>query len=60
MQDTYGELKLKKCGCAFLRGGIKMNQIYEFMTGALPWIAMGLLLAIAISIFSAIKEKGGK
>ena len=37
-----------------------MNQIYEFITGALPWIAMGLMLAIAISIFSTIKEKGGQ
>lgn len=37
-----------------------MNQIYEFMTGALPWIAMGLLLAIAISLCSAIQERNGK
>ena len=26
-----------------------MDQLYDFMNGALPWIAMGLLLAIFIA-----------
>lgn len=37
-----------------------MNQIYEFMTGALPWIAMGILLALVISTLSKIQEKDGE
>lgn len=36
---------------------IVMNSFYEFMTAALPWLCMGLLLAIFFAM-SAQKNKG--
>ena len=36
-----------------------MNSIYDFVRAALPWVAMGLLLAIFF-VRSAVKKKKGK